>query len=417
MPDFEQANLLGLAVALGIGLLIGTERERRKGKGSARHAAGIRTFSIAALLGAISTQMGGVTLLAIALLLTGALAVVAYLRTREQDPGLTTEIALLLTCLLGGMATHDMLLAAGTGVALTVLLAGRQRIHQFVRAVLSERELHDIILFAAAALIILPLAPDRYMGPFEAINPHAVARLIVLVMGVSALGYIATRILGPRYGLPLAGFAGGFISSTAVIFSMGLLASRQPDQTTPAVAGAVLSSIATIIQLALIIMLIQPDLLTLLAQPLALGGAAAVLYALLFLFITRKAPALSEAHHADMGRAIELKTALGFALIVSAILILSAGLHTWLGASGIMLSALASGLADAHSTAASVASLVASQKMTASAAVWPILAGLTTNSIMKAIVAYKANGTGYAMRIVPGLALVIGVIWLSAGLQ
>jgi len=369
------------------------------------------------LLGAISTLMGGVTLLAIALLLTGALAVVAYLRTRTQDPGLTTEIALLLTCLLGGMATQDMLLASGTGVALTVLLAGRQRIHQFVRTVLSERELHDIILFAAAALIVLPLAPDRYMGPFDAINPHAVARLIVLVMGVSALGYVATRLLGPRYGLPLAGFAGGFISSTAVIFSMGLLVKRQPDQTTPAVAGAVLSSIATIIQLALIIMLVQPSLLTLLAQPLALGGAAAIFYALIFLFITRKAPVLIEEHHADMGRAIELKTALGFALVISAVLTLSAALHSWLGSSGIMLGALVSGLADAHATAASTASLAATQKITDSAAVWPILAGLTTNSLMKAIAAFKAGGTSYAMRILPGLALVVAVIWLSAGFR
>lgn len=417
MPESEQAHLLGLAVALGIGLLIGAERERSKGRGHARHAAGIRTFSIAALLGAISTLMGGVTLLAIALLLTGALAVVAYLRTRTQDPGLTTEIALLLTCLLGGMATQNMLLASGTGVALTVLLAGRQRIHQFVRTVLSERELHDIILFAAAALIVLPLAPDRYMGPFDAINPHAVARLIVLVMGVSALGYVATRMLGPRYGLPLAGFAGGFISSTAVVFSMGLLTKRQPDQTTPAVAGAVLSSIATIIQLALIIMLVQPSLLTLLAQPLALGGAAAIFYALIFLFITRKAPVLIEEHHADMGRAIELKTALGFALVISAVLTLSAALHSWLGSSGIMLGALVSGLADAHATAASTASLAATQKITNSAAVWPILAGLTTNSLMKAFVAFKAGGTSYAMRILPGLALVVAVIWLSAGFR
>jgi uncharacterized membrane protein (DUF4010 family) len=414
MPDFDQASLLGITLALGIGLLIGAERERRKGKGAARHAAGIRTFSIAALLGATSTLMGGVTLLAIALLMTGALAVVAYLRSKEQDPGMTTEIALLLTCLLGGLAIHDKVLAAGIGVALTILLAGRQRIHQFVRTVLSERELHDIILFAAAALIVLPLAPDRYMGPFEAINPHAVARLIVLVMGISALGYVATRLLGPRFGLPLAGFAGGFISSTAVIYSMGLLVNRQPAQTTPAVAGAMLSSIATIIQLALIIALVQPTLLSMLAQALALGGAAAALYALVFLFITRAAPELEEEHHADMGRAIELKTALGFALIISTVLLLSAGLHTWLGANGILLGALASGLADAHSTAASVASLAATHKITDSAAVWPILAGLSTNSLMKAVVAFKASGAKYAMRIVPGLALVMGVIWLSA---
>lgn len=414
MPELEQSSLLSLAVALGIGLLIGAERERNKGSGGTRHAAGIRTFSIAALLGAISTLMGDVTLLAIALLTTGALAVVAYLRTRVQDPGMTTEIALLLTCLLGGLAVSDILLAASTGVALTILLAGRQRIHEFVRTVLSERELHDIILFAAAALIVLPLAPDRYLGPFNAINPHAVARLIVLLMAISALGYIATRLLGPRYGLPLAGFAGGFISSTAVIYSMGLLARRQPAQTTPAVAGAVLSSIATMIQLALIIALVQPAVLPLLAQPLALGGAVSVLYALLFLFFRPRKPATDDLHQADMGRAIELKTAVVFALIVNAVLLLSAALHAWMGSNGTLFGALISGLADAHATAASVASLAATNKITDSEAVWPILAGLTTNAAMKAAVAFKGGGTYYAMQIVPGLALVMGVIWLSA---
>lgn len=91
-------------------------------------------------------------------------------------------------------------------------------------------------------------------------------------------------------------------------------------------------------------------------------------------------------------------------------------MHSWLGSSGIMLGALVSGLADAHATAASTASLAATQKITNSAAVWPILAGLTTNSLMKAIVAFKAGGTSYAMRILPGLALVIAVIWLGAWL-
>ena len=416
MPDLEQANLLGLAVALVIGLLIGAERERSKGSGKARHAAGIRTFSIAALLGAISILMGGPILLAAAIVAIGALAVVAYQRTREQDPGMTTEIALLLTTLLGGLAMHDAILAGSVGVALASLLAGRQRIHRFVRSVLSERELHDIILFAAAALIILPLAPDHYVGPFDAINPHAVARLIVLVMSISALGYIATRSLGPRYGLPLAGFAGGFISSTATIYSMGKLAVRVPAETTSAVAAAILSSIATIIQLAIIVAMIQPSLLTTLAKPLALGCAAAVLYALAFLFITRSTPEIANKPDPNIGDAIDLKSAVGFAALVSCVLVVSAGLNVWLGSTGILLGAAVSGFADAHATAASMASLVATNKINDNAALWPILAGLSTNTIMKAAVAMKSGGLSYAARIVPGLVLVISVIWLGAWL-
>ena len=122
---------------------------------------------------------------------------------------MTTEFALLLTCLLGGLAIRDSMLAAGLGAVLALLLAARDRLHHFVLSVVKAQELNDVILFSAIALIVLPLAPDQFMGPFSALNPHDIARLIVLVMAISALGYLAVRSLGPRYGLPLAGFAGG----------------------------------------------------------------------------------------------------------------------------------------------------------------------------------------------------------------
>lgn len=408
----DPSELLGLCVAVGIGLLIGAERERRKGSGPTRGAAGIRTFTVTALLGAVSVLMGDGMVLSVAALIVGVLAAIAYQRKRDRDPGMTTEIALLLTCLLGGLAVHQAVLAAGVGAALTALLAVRNRLHYFVRGVLTEPELHDLILFSAVALIVLPLAPDRFMGPFDAINPRAVARLITLVMAISALGYIAMRSLGPRYGLPLAGFAAGFISSTATIHSMGELATKQATQMTGAVAGAVLSSIATIIQLAIVVAVVQPDLLNALMQPLAFGGLAACAYSLVLIFRAVRAP--DERRMEDLGRAFDLKTAVGFAAIVSFVLLLSAGLNAWLGSRGMLLGAALTGLVDPHATAASVASLVAAKKVPVEDALWPILAGLTTNSVMKAIVAFNAGGASYAVRIVPGLALMIGALWLGA---
>lgn len=412
MPSLtDQSTLLGLCVALGTGLLIGAERERRKGSGPARGAAGIRTFAASALLGALGVLLGGGLLLAVVALVVGALAVAAYQRTRGDDPGMTTEIALLLTCLLGGLAMRDAGLAAGIGVALAALLAARNRIHYFVSSVLSERELHDALLFLAAALIALPLAPDRFMGPFDAINPHAITRLIVLVMGISALGYVAMRALGPRYGLPLAGFAAGFVSSTATIHAMGTRAQQQPAQMTSAVAGAVLSTVATILQMAVVVATVQPALLDALLWPLVFGGVAACAYSLPF--IPRNAPQPQEPPSEDAGRAFDLKTALIFAAVVSTVLLLSAGLSAWLGARGTLLAAALTGLVDTHATAASVASLVVAHKLSVDAALWPILAGLTTNTLMKALVAFSAGGLRYAARIVPGLALVIGAVWLG----
>ncbi|QKJ67509.1 MgtC/SapB family protein [Deefgea piscis] len=411
----DQSTLFGLCVALGIGLLVGAERERRKGSGPKRVAAGIRTFVVCALLGAVSVILGDGLLLAVTTLIVGVGVFIAYQRIQDQDPGMTTEFALLLTCLLGGLAIRESMLAAAVGVVLALLLAAKDRLHHFVRSVLTAQELKDIILFSAMALIVLPLAPDRFMGPFDAINPRAVARLIVAVMAISALGYLAMRALGARYGLPLAGFAAGFVSSTATIYAMGERVSRQPAMMSGAVAGAVLSSIATIIQMMVVIGLIQTSLLTALVWPLSLGGFAASLYGLLFVW---QKDAVSAAENAgdDIGRAFSLKSAAVFAGLVSLILLLSAALNAYLGARGMWLGAALTGLADAHATAASAASLMADNKISSAQAVGPILIGLTSNTLMKAIVAFKSGGVQYAKRIVPGLVLMILAVWVGAWL-
>src|SRR5215469_17830203 len=241
-----------LAASLAIGLLIGAERERRKSESAVKSSAGIRTFAVASLLGGVSLILGGERLLAVAMLAIAALALASYLRTSDSDPGLTTEAALVLTVLLGGLAQQQVVLASGVAVVVTILLAARTRIHAFVRSVLSEEELTDAIVFAAAVLVVLPLTPDRYLGPYGAINPRIIWKIVILIMAISAAGHIAVRLLGVRFGLPLAGLASGFVSSVATIASMGERARRDPQISRPAVAGAVLSSIGTLILLAVV---------------------------------------------------------------------------------------------------------------------------------------------------------------------
>jgi uncharacterized membrane protein (DUF4010 family) len=412
LPTAElQSTLIGICVALGIGLLIGAERERRKGNSPERSAAGIRTFAVASLMGAVGLMLGGTELLALAVLAVGAGTMIAYQKSLAQDPGLTTEFALVLTCMLGGLAMRNGLLAAGVGVALALILAARSRMHHFVSTVLTEQELHDVLMFAAIGLIAMPLAPDRFMGPFNALNPRALTTLVVAVMSASAAGYIGVRLLGPKYGLPLAGFASGFVSSTATIHAMGRRASQDPTLMAPAVAGAVLSSIATIIQMSLVIALVQPALLLAMVWPMALGGGAALLYGLIFLFRSVKDARPYQAMEA--GRAFDLKTSVGFSVLLGVVMTASAGLNAWLGDAGILMGAAVSGFADAHATAASTASLMAAGKIQASQAIVPILLGLTTNTLTKAVVAFQAGGTVYASKIVPGLVLMVSATWLG----
>jgi len=267
--------LLHYGIALGLGLLIGAERERRKGVGETRSPAGIRTFAIGSLMGAVSLNLGGPTLLAAVLLSVAAMLVMSYRLTRESDPGLTTEAALLLTVLLGSLAMREPTLASGLAVMVTILLTIRAPLHRFVSTFISETELHDALILGAAALVVLTLAPDQYLGPFDALNPRTIWKIVLLILSISATGYILLRAVGPRFGLPIAGFVSGFVSSAATIGSMGARAAQQPTLVGAAVAGAVLSTVATVLQMAVVLQAISQSLLVALWVSLVCAGVTA----------------------------------------------------------------------------------------------------------------------------------------------
>lgn len=403
--------LLNLAVALGIGLLIGAERERRKGQGPARAPAGIRTFSVVALAGAISVMVGGPLVLAVTVAGVAALTAVAYFRSRDEDPGLTTEIALVLTALLGGLAMQQPALAAGIAVALAALLAARTPLHHFVRSVLTEAEVRDALIFAGATLVVLPLLPNQAMGPYDALNPRSIWIVVILVMAISAAGYILIRLLGARFGLPIAGLAAGFISSTATIGAMGTRVQKSPDIITAAVAGAALSTVATIVLMSVVLAATSIAALRAVAIPLICAGIAATAYGGFFMIRTLREKDIPDP---QPGQAFSLPVALIFALTLSAMLIASAALRDWFGETGVLVAAAAAGFVDTHSAAIAVASLVASGKMTAADAVFPVLAALTTNTASKIVFAWSSGSRSFALRLIPGLVLVAVAAWGGA---
>jgi uncharacterized membrane protein (DUF4010 family) len=403
--------MLRFAYALAIGLLVGAERERRKGDGEDRASAGVRTFAIASLSGAIALQIGGVPLLIAICVAIFGLAAIAYFRSSRADPGLTTEVALVAMPALGALVLREPAAAGAIAVVMTLLLAFRSGIHHFVRTVLTAEELRDGLVLGAAALVILPLMPDRAMGPWEAINPRTIWLIVVLVMAIGALGHIAVRALGPRVGLPIAGFASGFVSSSATIAALGERAARQPDSLRSIVAGAVLSTVATVAQLAIIVAAFhRPTLLVLLA-PLALAGVTAIGYGVFFAWSAMR----SDAPHAPdrSERAFNPLTALLLAAIVAGVLLASAALKEWLGEAGLVIAVAASGLADAHAGAASVASMAASGRISPAEAAWPILAAFTTNAVVKCVIAMTYGGATYASRVVPGVILVAAAAWIG----
>jgi uncharacterized membrane protein (DUF4010 family) len=402
---------LRFVAALCIGLLVGVERERSKGIGPTRREAGIRTFALASILGALAFHIGGGLLLAAVFLIVGALTVVAYFRRQGEDPGLTTEIGLLATVLLGGLALTEPGLAAGLGVGLAVLLASKATVHGFVRDVLSKAELNDAFILAFATIVVWPLLPDRPMGPLDAINPHKIWSLVVLVMAVGAAGHIASRVLGGTYGLPLSGFAAGFASSTATIGAMGQRAKNNPDDLRGAVAGAALSTVATFVQMALLLAVACPPVAVAMAPALVAGGVVAAIYGLLFTWAAVRGQA---SNPYASGSAFSLNTALVLAATLSVMLVVTAFLQQRLGESGVLAGAALAGFADTHAAAISIASLANAGKFAPAETIVPILAAMTCNGITKVVMALSAGAPSFGLRVGPGIVLSLAAAWLVA---
>jgi uncharacterized membrane protein (DUF4010 family) len=404
--------LLNMMVALGAGLLIGVERERSKLDRGASSAAGLRTFAIASLTGAASLTCGGPALLAIATVVVALFAGLSYWRTFDaRDPGLTTEFAVLLTVLIGALAMKQPGAAGALAVVTALLLAGRERLHHFAGSILTEEEVRSALILGAAAIVILPLLPDVQMGPFDALNPRKIWRLVVLVLLIGAAGHVATRVLGPRFGLPISGLASGFVSSSATIGAMGTRAVKSPNLLVAAAAGAVLSTVATVVQLAVVIGATSAAALQAMVVPLVCGGVAAVGYGAVFTVAAmREEPVAGE----TSGEALSLKTALVFAATLSIVLLVSAALRHWYGEAGAIVAAGLAGFVDTHAASISIASLVATGRMSAADCVVPILAAFTTNTATKVIVAATTGGRAFAVRVIPGVLLVAVAAWGGA---
>ena len=278
---------------------------------------------------------------------------------------------------------------------------------------LTEDELNDALIFAGATLVILPLVPDRPMGPYGALNPHSIWILVILVMAISAAGYVAVRLAGARFGLPISGLAcrlhlehcdyrrNGHACRKDDGRSRGCSCRRGVingcDDRTNGTCSHRHEFTATIRAL---------------SAPLICAGLAAVVYGVVF---TVRALQQKSESEAQRGRAFSLPTALGFSITLA----LHAGRGPQRSGNGSVRQALLwlpplPDVPDPHSAAISVASLVASGKMTAADAVFPILAGLSTNTISKIILAGISGGRSFALWVIPGLIVVALAAWAGA---
>ena len=401
MIDLPANVFTGLAAALGVGMLIGLDRERRKGADHAHAAAGVRTHALLALAGGVSMLLGP-ALLAVSALAVAALALASYLRTAPDDAGLTGEVAIVLTFLLGALAIAQPMLAAGLGVVVAVLLASKPALHRLTREWITENEMRDLLILAASGLIVLPLLPERAVDPWGVVEPASLGRLALLVMGVGAAGHLALRIVGARWGLPIAGFFAGFASSTAATAGFGQRAKATPKMRMPAIAAAMFANLASLMLFAGIIGASSLALLELVRWPLV---AAGVVLAAAGAFGMWHAPRAEEAlpDKRPAPRAFRLSHALLFVAIVAGMLLLSAWLGQRFGSSSVLAAAMFVALAELHAAAASVGQMFHAGTLGVVAARWGVVGLLAASVVAKSVVAFASGGPAYGWRVAAGL--------------
>ena len=398
---------MGLAVALGFGLLIGLERERRKGVGQDRAAAGLRSFAVAALLGAIA-QVVSVWLAAVALVGVSAMAALSYWRSRDDDPGITTELSLIATTLIGMMAVSEPVLSAACAALLAGVLAARDRLHHFVHTWLREKELYDGLLLAALALVLLPLMPIEPVSWLGQLSPQRGFMLVIVILVLQAASHVAQRLLGARSGLAVSGFLGGFVSSTATIGAMGSLARQRRVPLRMTLCASILSTAATWMQVVLMILVVSPSALSVTLPLMAVGVALPlVLGGLLWQQGGAESVAVSVSDQQDVLRLRE--AVMVAALLVGGAIVVSYAQQRGVG--GLLLGTGVAAIADAQAPMASLLAMYGAGTLPAGHLLMGLMVALSVNSTTRGTVACVSGGWRFGVVVAGALALNMAIGW------
>jgi len=377
------AVLGSLVIALGLGLLVGLERERAESS-----IAGLRTFALVTVLGTVcgllAVEFGG-WMVALGLFALAALLVAGNLamsRGGEVDPGQTTEVAALLMFGVGAyLAAGERAVAVALGGAVAVLLHLKQPLHAWAGRI-SERDYRAMMRFALISLVVLPILPDRAYDPWGVLNPREIWWMVVLIVGIGLAAYVGRKLLGERAGTLVAGLLGGAVSSTATTVSQARR-SRGSGEGGGAVGAAAaiiaLASAVVMVRMLIEIAVVAPGLLAAAAPPLAvLLAVLAALALVLWFSATRDGTEIDEPSNPA-----ELRPALAFAGLYAVVLLAVALAEDHLGARGLYAVAALSGLTDADAITLSTARLVREGSLAPDAAWRALVIAAMANLVFK----------------------------------
>lgn len=275
-----------------------------------------------------------------------------------------------------------------------------------------RQELYRFCLFLGVSVIAWQSLPDRYWGPFNALNPHAITEFVVTILCISAVGKLSMQFLGERYGLILTGLIGGFASSTATIYAMGTTASKDASQHRNAVIGAILSSASTLVQIVFLADLLAPPLIIFVLQPIG-GGLVAMLAASLLYFNHFMNERQFQETSLKDTELVSWRSLVSLVFLVTSISFLSGVLFSEFGTSALTLIAAISGLVDAHAVIPSLAAFVNQGTLTPQAALIPIMIAFSVNTFTKCLIAFQSGGAKFGFQVSVALGITAAGAWMA----
>jgi uncharacterized membrane protein (DUF4010 family) len=410
----EWPAFLDLGVALAIGFALGLQRERSHVGRRLEAAAGVRTFSILALLGGVSGLLPGSPWPVVAVLaVVGGLVLAAYLGSARGARGLTTEALALLTVALGALATSGRReVAAVVGGAALVLASMKGALHGLAGRLTDADEVATI-KFVAVALLVLPFLPNRGYGPYEAVNPFEIGRMAVLVAGVSFVGYVLVKTVGPRAGLLLSGVLGGLASSTATTASLARRSRTEPELVAVLAAATVAACTVLYPRVLFLAAVTSAAFLPELALPVGAMALASVAVGAVVTRGWRRRAAAGEPE-ATLRNPFHLAPALWFALLYGTVAFVARVLLAWLGAETLLAIAAVSGVVDVDAITLTMSGLHARGEADDSVLAKAVVLAVAVNGVAKAALAASMGSRPFAWRTAPALlaASAVGIAWV-----
>ena len=399
----QQAPILGLVLAGLIGFLVGRTRE----DGAHLPRPGIRDFIVIALIGATCALIGEALLTAGALIAVASVLLAVRLRVPERT-GLTTELAGLATFVIGYLClTPALPFGAALGIVLAVTMAAKSPLHHFALETLSEREFTDTLRFLALIFVVYPVLPAGSYGPFGFFEPHRIWVFVILVSGVSFVGYFLTKFLDPAEGLFLSAVFGGLASTTAFTGGTARAAADAPDAAVPLARAALIANTIMAPRMLVIVAALAPTLAVAALPALGAMTFAAGLAALALGHGGGKAAGGAADAPREFANPFALGPALRLGVVFAAVLFLiHAGKH-FLGNEGVLLSSALGGLVDVDAVTLSSTEFVNRGETAPNDAVLALVLAAAANAVFKGGLALSSGRAAFSLRVIAGLAIAV----------